>query len=137
MHGHLIEKREFGEVIIGTTRRNYAEPPLAQTCRELGLPEIAYTQGFQSLEIMQLSDEDGNVVSNRIAYLTIFSTIRRVHFDFRDVALNKTILPHVKKLLFCTEHDRCCYSLVGQHVKLVFDADGRYHSYKSANLHHA
>lgn len=94
-------------------------------------------QGFQSLEITQLSEEEGDVVSYRKAYLPISPTIRRVQLDFRGLALNLTILPHFEKPLFCTEHDCFGYNLVEQHVKLVIDTDGRYHSYKSANLHHA
>lgn len=137
MHGHLIEKQESSEVIIDTTGRNRVKPPLAQTYAESGLRVLACIHGSQLLEIMQSSEDEGNEVSYRKAYLPISPTIRRVQFDIRGLTLNQVIPPHSEKPLFCTEHDCFGYYLVEQHVKLVTDTGGRYHTYKSANLYHA
>ena len=102
-----------------------------KSCRVLVLG-IAYKKNVgdmresPAVEIMELLQTKGAIVSYSDPHVRTFPAMRRHHFDLNSVALVAGTLASFDCVLLATDHDDFDYALIAQHAKLIVDTRGKF-----------
>lgn len=79
-----------------------------------------------SVEIMEILNAKGAIISYSDPHVPVFPRMRRHHFDLRSVDLSPELLARVDCVLIGSDHDLFDYEMIRQHSRLVVDTRGRY-----------
>ncbi len=79
-----------------------------------------------SVEIMELIQEKGGVVSYSDPHVPVFPEMREHSFDLSSVALTSDSLSKFDAVVLATDHDRFDYDLIKKCSRMIVDTRGRY-----------
>jgi UDP-N-acetyl-D-glucosamine dehydrogenase len=79
-----------------------------------------------SVEIMELIEAKGGVVSYCDPHVPVFPKMREHHFDLTSEELSATKLASYDAVVLATDHDKFDYELIRQHSTLLVDTRGKY-----------
>ena len=83
------------------------------------------TRESPAVEIMDLLQAKGALISYSDPHVPVFPRKRDYHFDLRSVALSETSLTGYDCLVLATDHDAFDYELLQAHAPLIVDTRGR------------
>lgn len=83
------------------------------------------TRESPAVEIMDLLQDKGALISYSDPHVPVFPRKRNYHFDLQSVSLNSQTLASYDCVVLATDHDRFDYALLLQHVRLMVDTRGR------------
>ncbi|HFQ7967178.1 TPA: UDP binding domain-containing protein, partial [Pseudomonas aeruginosa] len=79
-----------------------------------------------SVEIMELIQAKGGIVSYSDPHVPSFPKMREHHFDLASEPLTAERLSRFDAVVLATDHDRFDYDLIHAHASLVVDSRGKY-----------
>lgn len=79
-----------------------------------------------SVEIMELIEAKGGIVSYSDPHVPVFPKMREHHFELSSEALTAESLAGVDAVVLATDHDKFDYALIKQHARLIVDSRGKY-----------
>lgn len=79
-----------------------------------------------SVEIMELIEAKGGVVSYCDPHVPVFPKMREHHFDLVSEELSAANLKSFDAVVLATDHDKFDYELIRQHSTLLIDTRGKY-----------
>ncbi len=79
-----------------------------------------------SVELMELLESKGALVSYSDPHVLTFPKMREHHFDLDSTELTAESLAGFDCVLLATDHDNFDYDLIAQHAGLIIDTRGRY-----------
>lgn len=79
-----------------------------------------------SVELMELLEEKGAVISYSDPHVPRFPKMREHHFDLSSVELNERTLQDVDCVVLATDHAKFDYALIQASAKLIVDTRGVY-----------
>jgi UDP-N-acetyl-D-glucosamine dehydrogenase len=79
-----------------------------------------------SVEIMELVEARGGVVSYSDPHVPVFPRMREHKFDLSSVELSAESLAAVDAVILATDHAKFDYDLIAQHAPLIIDSRGIY-----------
>ncbi|PCJ50980.1 MAG: UDP-N-acetyl-D-glucosamine dehydrogenase [Gammaproteobacteria bacterium] len=79
-----------------------------------------------SVELMQLLQARGALVSYSDPHVPHFPKMRKYHFDLSSVDISESMLKEYDCILIATDHDDFDYQLIQQAADIVVDTRGRY-----------
>ncbi|MBK5002888.1 nucleotide sugar dehydrogenase [Pseudomonas sp. S31] len=79
-----------------------------------------------SVEIMELIQEKGGLVSYSDPHVPVFPEMREHSFDLSSVVLTSDSLATFDAVVLATDHDKFDYDLIKKYSKIIIDTRGRY-----------
>ncbi|MFL1406155.1 nucleotide sugar dehydrogenase [Marinobacter sp. M1N3S26] len=79
-----------------------------------------------SVEIMEILEQKGAVVSYSDPHVPVFPEMREHHFDLSSVELSEQALSEYDAVILATDHDRFDYDLIKSAARLIIDSRGKY-----------
>ncbi|MBK3432041.1 UDP-N-acetyl-D-glucosamine 6-dehydrogenase [Pseudomonas fluorescens] len=79
-----------------------------------------------SVEIMELIEAKGCIVSYSDPHVPVFPKMREHHFDLASEVLSAENLAGYDAIILATDHDKFDYELIRQHGRLIVDSRGKY-----------
>ena len=79
-----------------------------------------------SVEIMELIEAKGGVVSYSDPHVPVFPKMREHHFDLSSELLSAENIASYDAVVLATDHDKFDYNLIKQHARLIVDSRGKY-----------
>ncbi|MBN3563572.1 nucleotide sugar dehydrogenase [Aliamphritea spongicola] len=79
-----------------------------------------------SVEIMELLEEKGAVVSYSDPHVPEFPKMREHSFDLKSVVLSQESLAEYDAVVLATDHDAFDYEMIAAHAPLLVDTRGKY-----------
>lgn len=79
-----------------------------------------------SVEIMEILEQKGAVVSYSDPHVPVFPEMREHHFDLSSVELTEQALSEYDAVILATDHDRFDYNLIKSAARLIIDSRGKY-----------
>ena len=90
-----------------------------------------------SVELMQLLENKGAIVSYCDPYVPVFPKIRKYHFDLESVEMTASSIGDADVVLLATDHDSFDYEMIQQHAKILVDTRGRFAKLPAENTTNA
>ena len=87
-----------------------------------------------SVEIMELLQAKGAVVSYSDPHVPLFPAMRAHHFDLHSVEINIWSIKDYDCVVLATAHDAFDYDLIAENAKLIIDTRGAFRPYKQNNI---
>ena len=87
-----------------------------------------------SIEIMELLQEKGALVSYSDPHVPHFPAMRAHHFDLYSVELNATTLSEFDCVVLATAHHAFDYEFIAKHARLIVDTRGAFKQFKQDNI---
>lgn len=87
-----------------------------------------------SIEIMELLQKKGALVSYSDPHVPLFPAMRAHHFDLHSVELNESALKAADCVILATAHNAFDYELIAKHASLVVDTRGAFKQFKQDNI---
>ena len=84
------------------------------------------TRESPSVEIMEMLDKKGAVLSYSDPFVPVFPKLRRGRMDLGSVELTPEYLAGVDCVLLITDHDRFDYEAILKNSGLIVDTRGRF-----------
>ena len=137
LHTRFIELS--GEVNQGMPE--YVIDKVANALNHIGKPlksskilvlGIAYKRNIDdmrespSVEIMQLLQNKGAIVSYSDPHVPNFPEMREYHFDLKSETLTPEMLASFDAVVLATDHNKFDYSLILEHSPLIIDTRGKF-----------
>lgn len=79
-----------------------------------------------SVEIMELIEAKGGLVSYSDPHVPVFPKMRKHHFELSSEALSAENLARFDAVVLATDHDKFDYEMIKQHALLIIDCRGKY-----------
>lgn len=79
-----------------------------------------------SVEIMELIEDKGGIVSYSDPHVPVFPKMREHHFDLSSEMLSADNIASYDAVVVATDHDKFDYELIKQHARLIVDSRGKY-----------
>lgn len=101
---------------------------------------IAYKRNVEdmrespSVEIMELLQEKGALVSYSDPHVPLFPAMREHHFDLHSVSLDEEVLKSYDCLVLATAHQAFDYDLIARWASLIIDTRGAFRNYPQDNI---
>jgi UDP-N-acetyl-D-glucosamine dehydrogenase len=87
-----------------------------------------------SIEIMELLQSKGAVVSYSDPHVPFFPAMRAHHFDLHSVSLDALAIQQYDCVVLATAHNAFDYSLIAEHAQLIVDTRGAFKQFKQDNI---
>lgn len=87
-----------------------------------------------SIEIMELLQAKGALVSYSDPHVPLFPAMRAHHFDLHSVALSAEVLSAFDCVILATAHAAFDYGLIAKHAQLIVDTRGAFKQFKQDNI---
>jgi len=87
-----------------------------------------------SIEIMEILQDKGAIVSYSDPHVPFFPAMRAHHFDLHSVDLNAEILNEYDCVVLATAHNAFDYSLIANYAKLIIDTRGAFREFIQENI---
>jgi len=120
------------EWVIGKTMDALNDAGKALNKAKILVLGIAYKKNVNdmrespSVELMELLEKKGAIVSYSDPYVPVFPKLRKHHFDLQSVTLNSQVISEADVVLLATDHDDFDYAMIQQYAQIVVDTRGRY-----------
>ena len=85
-----------------------------------------------SVELMELLQEKGAIISYSDPHVPTFPKMRKHHFELESVTISSESLNRYDLVLIATNHSKFDYELIKRHAKIIVDTRG---VYKEASSH--
>ncbi len=79
-----------------------------------------------SVQIMELIQAKGGIVSYSDPHVPVFPRMREHHFDLASAALTPEVLAAVDAVVLATDHDRFDYAMIHKNAPLIIDSRGKW-----------
>ena len=87
-----------------------------------------------SIEVMELLQGKGAIVSYSDPHVPLFPAMRAHHFDLHSVEINAALLQDYDCVVLTTAHNAFDYALIAAHAKLIVDTRGAFKQFKQENI---
>lgn len=79
-----------------------------------------------SVEIMELLEAKGGIVSYSDPHVPVFPKMREHHFDLASEVMTAQTLASYDAVILATDHDKFDYEMISRHAALIIDSRGKY-----------
>tara|TARA_R110000850_G_scaffold96655_4_gene201880 strand:- start:16082 stop:17398 length:1317 start_codon:yes stop_codon:yes gene_type:complete len=79
-----------------------------------------------SVEIMELIEAKGALVSYSDPHVPVFPKMREHHFDLSSEPLTRENIASFDAIILATDHDKFDYELLSENARLIIDSRGKY-----------
>ena len=87
-----------------------------------------------SIEIMELLQSQGAVVSYSDPHVPTFPAMRAHSFDLHSVSLSADVINAYDCVILTTAHDAFDYDLIAHHARMIVDTRGAFKRYQQHNI---
>jgi UDP-N-acetyl-D-glucosamine dehydrogenase len=87
-----------------------------------------------SIDVMELLQERGAIVSYSDPYVPVFPAMRAHHFDLYSVELTSDTIQAADCVVLTTAHKLFNYELIAQNAKVIVDTRGAFKQFKQDNI---
>ena len=87
-----------------------------------------------SIEIMELLQAKGALVSYSDPHVPLFPAMRAHHFDLHSVEINPEVLGEFDCVVLATAHQAFDFTLIAKHARLIIDTRGAFKAFKQDNI---
>lgn len=87
-----------------------------------------------SLEIMELLQEKGALVSYADPHVPVLPPMREHHFELKSIELSAAGIAEFDCVVLATAHNAFDYAMIAREAKLIIDTRGAFKQYKQTNI---